>query len=186
MLASPGTILFTALVGVLVVAGRTETLTSRDLPPGVGPQTLTAERPRFMSLGPDGWLADAVCWCGRRADQTEDSQRVVSVRGGSRTVIPSVLRHSAWPEAWGSERQGSAGIAPEIRPRSQMAATYLETDLAKGTGAASAHVGTAPLQPDGWDVRWGLMEMAAAQRGQWETLCPCPVYASEYPPDGPR
>ena len=82
--------------------------------------------------------------------------RIVSVRGGSRTVTPSVPRHAAWPAAGGPERHGLAGTAPEIRPRSQMAAKYLETDLAKGTGAVSAHVGTTPLQPDAvWQVALG-------------------------------
>jgi hypothetical protein len=174
VLASLGPVLITALVGVLVVAGRIETLTSRVPPPGVGPQTLTAERPYFTSLRRDGWLADAVCWCDRRADQTEDSQTVVSGRGGSGTVTPSVPRH-AWSEAGGPERHGPAGTAPEFRLRSPMAAKYLETDLAKGTGAVSAHVGINPFQPDGWDVRWGLMEMAAAQRRDWTRRCPCRV-----------
>jgi hypothetical protein len=29
------------------------------------------------------------------------------------------------------------------------------------------------------DARWGIMEMANAQRGHWARLCPCPVYAPD-------
>ena len=28
-----------------------------------------------------------------------------------------------------------------------------------------------------WDTRWGLFEMAGAQRGHWKRVCPCPVSA---------
>ena len=40
----------------------------------------------------------------------------------------------------------------------------METALARGTRAESAHLATIVLQPDGRDTRWDLMEMAAAQR----------------------
>jgi hypothetical protein len=33
-------------------------------------------------------------------------------------------------------------------------------------------------RPEGWDVRWGLMEMAGAQRRHWERICPCPAYSA--------
>ena len=186
MLASPGTLLLTTLMGVLVVVGRTETLTSRVLPPVIGPQTLTAARPHFTSLRSDGWLVDAVCSCVRHADRAEDSQRMVLMRSGSGTVTPSVPRHAAWPAAGGAGRHAPAGTAPEIQPRPQMAASYLATDLAGGTPVVSAHVGTTPLQPDGWDVRWGLMEMAAAQRRDWTRRCPCRIEPRAILGRGPR
>jgi len=175
VLTSPGTVLLTIFAGVLVVLGRTETLTSRVPPPDVGPQTSAIERPHFTSLRPVGWLVDAVCWCGHPADQGADSQQVVPVRAGLGVDTPSALRHSAWPAAGGPERHGLMGTALEIRPRSQLAASYLARDLARGKGVVSAHVGTTPLQPDGWDVRWGLMEMAAAQRRDWTRRCPCRI-----------
>jgi hypothetical protein len=62
----------------------------------------------------------------------------------------------------------------------------LETALARGTRAESAHLATTLVDPDGWDVRWGLMEMAAAQRRDWTVRCPCPVYSVDLPPRGPR
>jgi hypothetical protein len=173
VLTSPETVLLTALVGVLFAVGRTETLTSRAIPPVIGQQTLTAARPHVTSLAPDGWLVDAVCRCGRRADQAADSEKIVLVPGESGTVTPSVPRHAAWPAVGSPERHGPAETAPEIQLRSQIAASYLVTDLAPGTTVVSAHVGTAPLQPDGWDARWGLMEMAAAQRRDWTRRCPC-------------
>ena len=40
--------------------------------------------------------------------------------------------------------------------------------------------------PGGRDLRLDLIELAAAQRGHWEQLCPCPDYAFEDPADGPR
>ncbi len=58
----------------------------------------------------------------------------------------------------------------------------LATTLARGTRAESAQLATILLQPDGWDVRWGLIEMAAAQRRDWTRRCPCPVS----PVDDPR
>jgi len=54
--------------------------------------------------------------------------------------------------------------------------------LARGSRAESAQLATILLQPDGWDVRWGLIEMAAAQRRDWTRRCPCPVS----PVDDPR
>ena len=137
VLTSPGIVLFTMLVGVLVVVERPETLIS--------------------------------------ADQANERQRIVLVHGASGTVTPSVPRHAAWSAVGSPERHEPAGTAPEIGPRSQMAASYLVTDLARGTPAVSAHVGTTPLQPDEWDVRWGLMEMAAAQRRDWSRRCPCRI-----------
>jgi hypothetical protein len=170
--ASPATLMFAALMGVLVVVGRTETLTTHVLAPGVGPQILTAESPHVTSLRRDGWLANAVCWCGAHEDLSTNRRTVVSARGRSVARSPSVPRPATWPGTGGPERRGPA---PEIRPRSQIAAMFLETGLVKSTGAGSVHVGTAPLQPDGWDVRWGLMEMAAAQRRDWTRRCPCRV-----------
>jgi hypothetical protein len=62
----------------------------------------------------------------------------------------------------------------------------LETALVRGTRAESAHLATTLLHPDRWDVRWDLIEMAAAQRRDWKVHCPCPVYSVELPPRGPR
>ena len=62
----------------------------------------------------------------------------------------------------------------------------LETALARGTRAESTHLPTTLLHPEGWDVRWDLMEMAATQRRDWTVHCPCPVYSVDVPPRGPR
>jgi hypothetical protein len=62
----------------------------------------------------------------------------------------------------------------------------VETTLARGTRAESAHLATIVLKPDGRDVRWDLMEMAAAQRRDWTVRCPCPVYPIDVPPGDPR
>jgi hypothetical protein len=62
----------------------------------------------------------------------------------------------------------------------------LETALARGTRAESAHLATILLHPDGWDVRRDLMEMAAAQRRDWTVHCLCPVYSVDVPPRSPR
>jgi hypothetical protein len=51
--------------------------------------------------------------------------------------------------------------------------------------AASTEDGVSD-PPEERDVRWDLMEMAGAQRGHWERMCPCPVYAVDDPLAGPR
>jgi len=64
--------------------------------------------------------------------------------------------------------------------------TEPETALARGTRAESAHLATIPVQPDGWDVRWGIIAMAAAQRRDWTRRCPCPIFVIREPGEGPR
>jgi hypothetical protein len=62
----------------------------------------------------------------------------------------------------------------------------VETALGRGTRAESVHLATIVLNPVGRDMRWDLMEMAAAQRRDWSVHCPCPVYSVDVPPRGPR
>jgi hypothetical protein len=78
------------------------------------------------------------------------------------------------------DRRSMAVMGPD-RTRVEM-----ETALATDTRAVSAPLATIPLRPGDWDVRWGLMEMAAAQRRDWILGCPCPVHSVEGPRSGPR
>jgi len=70
--------------------------------------------------------------------------------------------------------------------RSETAANSLEKTLTRGRRAESAHLATIPLQQDGWDARWVLMEMAATQHHHWTRRCLCPVYPSDNPGWVPR
>jgi hypothetical protein len=51
--------------------------------------------------------------------------------------------------------------------------------------AESAHEAALPPCEER-DVRWFLMEMARAQRGDWDRLCPCPMYADDLPAGSPQ
>jgi hypothetical protein len=84
-------------------------------------------------------------------------------------------------EPLGPVRSGSEGGS-----QSGMAANSLEAAWERGTRGESAHVAALPLHPEGRDIRWDLLEMAAAQHRDWTQRCPCPVYPSGQPGGGPR
>src|SRR5215213_6265671 len=131
-----------------------------------------------------------------RAGSAEDAAR----RAATRTPQAQSRRDPvvAWPAA---DRRSPAltmperttealldpdSTDPEVRSQSGMAAHAREAAWERGNRAESAHMETVALEPERRDVRWDLLEMAAAQHREWTERCPCPIYASDNPARGPR
>jgi hypothetical protein len=77
------------------------------------------------------------------------------------------------------DRPGGASratVPADVVARSRTGtANNVMRDVARGIRAESAHLGTTPLQADRRDVRWDLLDMAAAQHRVRSRSCPCPV-----------
>lgn len=82
------------------------------------------------------------------------------------------------PEIHPSARRSAATPPPLRAVRSSL---WESTALFPG----DEQIPNPTLPDEEWDARWGLMEMAGAQRGHWARLCPCPVYAPDTK-TGPR
>jgi hypothetical protein len=110
----------------------------------------------------------------RRAEEQDDAEH--HVVGMSRS--PGYLLHTV-------DRLMADRPSPAPTTRHHTGAD-VETARGRGTRTESVHLATIVLNPVGRDMRWELMEMAAAQRRDWSMHCPCPVYSVDVPPRGPR
>lgn len=106
------------------------------------------------------------------------------------TSFVSIRIGPTWSlQAWNSPAIARSALRPGEQPRSPRAqeARRVSSDALPGDGdrVRNPVVSDEPIPKserfpnEARDARWGLIEMANAQRGHWAKLCPCPVYAPD-------